>query len=120
MAHSAIHIGYLTTSTADDVMVVVAHAALVESRRANGLNAADDASFGQQGERVVDRLTRDSSDVGLGLFGDSIGGAVRKCCHCAHHGKALGRDMKAMGSQNFGEIGIHEVECSKVWTYIKF
>lgn len=98
MADSAIHIGHLTTSTADDVMVVVAHAALVESRRANGLNSANDASFGQQGECVIDGLARNSSDVGLGLLGDGIGGAVGKCCHCAHHGKALGCDMKAVGS----------------------
>ena len=120
MTYSAINIGNLATSTTDHMMVVVAHTAFVKSRGTNGLNATNDASFGQQGECVIHGLTRNSANVGLGLFSNYIGRAVWKSGDCAHHSKSLCCDMEAVGSQYFGEICMHEGECSKVWTYIKF
>ena len=107
MANCAIDIGNLATSSTDDVMVIVAHAALVESGRTNWLNASNNTVFGKNGERVVHRLTRDCSDIDLCLFGDDISCAVRQSGYRTQHSHSLSGDMETMCAKNCGDIQMH-------------
>lgn len=68
----AIHIDDDSAPATDDVMVVVADTVFVQSRGANGLNAANETFLREHSESVVYRLTRYRSDFGPGHLDNPI------------------------------------------------
>jgi hypothetical protein len=76
-AHRAVHIDGHSTSSADEVVVVVSDAVFVEGGGAGGLNTADDPLVGEGSERVVDGLTGDGTDLGADVFGEGVGVGMR-------------------------------------------
>lgn len=94
-AHRAIHVGRTPTEPADDVMVIVVDAVLVQGRRSRGLNAPDKPPFDQNSKRGVDGLLRDCADVGPNVSDDVVRRSVGPGRHGAQHRHALGGDLQA-------------------------
>jgi hypothetical protein len=57
-------------------MVVVTDTILVAGRGSSRLNPPDEVLLGKHPEGVVNRLSRNGSDLGANLFSDVIRGAV--------------------------------------------
>jgi hypothetical protein len=89
------------------VMVVVAHAALVERRRPRGFDPTDEAVVGQDTEGVVDRLARDRPDLGTRVFRHPFRRAVGMARDGTQHGQSLGRHVQAVLAEQGGEVRRH-------------
>ena len=91
VANCAIHVDHPPAGTTDQVVVVVADAILVARRRPRRLDPAEQPTFRERGEHVIDRLAGDRPELRPHDGTDLIGGAVRVLRHGAQHGDALGR-----------------------------
>jgi len=58
-AYGTVNIKNIAATAADEVMVVIADAIFKQGRRADGLDATNDAGIGQNAQGVINRLTRD-------------------------------------------------------------
>lgn len=83
------------------MVVVVADPILVSGGGAGGLDAADQAFFGEKGNGIVNRLSGNRADLSANIFGDSIGGAVRSPGDRSQNGQTLGRYRKAVFAEKF-------------------
>lgn len=101
IAHCAIDVDDVTALATDEVVMVVAHAVLVESWRANWLNSTDQTLVDQEAEGVVHRLARDCSDVGLRCLGDVFRCAVGLVGHRSENGEPLRGDVESVAFQGF-------------------
>ena len=97
-------------------MVVVADAVLVAGGRSGGLDAADNALFGEEGEGVVDGLARDGADFGADEFGDVVGGGVGAARDGAEDGETLSGDLESVAAEELGGVGVHGDIIGIVWT----
>jgi hypothetical protein len=75
-ANCAIDVDDAGALSTDEVVVIVVHAVFVAGRGTNGLDATQEVVVNENGESVVDRLTRDAADVGLGDVSYFVGGHV--------------------------------------------
>jgi hypothetical protein len=101
ISHSTIDIDDVAAFAADEVVVVVSDAVLVQRRGADRLNAPNETFVDEQAERVIDRLARDRSDVGFGGFGDVFGRAVGLVSDGAKYRKPLRGDVESVALQSF-------------------
>jgi hypothetical protein len=63
------------------------------------LDAFDEAPIGQDPDGVVDRLTRDGTDLGPRDFGDVLHRAVRSIGHRLHDCQTLSRDLDTVSAK---------------------
>ena len=108
----AINIGYVAAFTTDQMVVIIANPAFIESGTANWLDAAYAASFDQQTESVVYRLTRDRPDFTSGRVVNDIGGSMRVAINRFHHRQALGCDVDPEMAKGGGKVGTHGLNSS--------
>jgi hypothetical protein len=101
ISHCAIDIDDVAAFATDEVVVIVSDAVLVQRGRADRLNAANETFVDEQAERVVDRLTRDRSDVGLGGLRDVFRGAMRTVSDGTKNGETLRGDVESVALQGF-------------------
>ena len=94
--------------TADQMVVIVAHAGFVTGRRASRLNAAEQIALHQHSERVVHRLTGDRADDFPNIVGQFVGRDVRSCRNRLQNGHPLSGDLKfVLAKKLFGRF--HEM-----------
>jgi len=92
---------------ADEMVMVVPHPVLEASRRADRLDAPEQACGNQGIQGVVDRLTRDCPDVPSDRLTDLVRGAVRLLGHGTHHRNPLGSHLHAVGTQASSRVLLH-------------
>ncbi len=73
------------TGPADDVMVVVTDARLVQRHRSGRLDPPDQPGVGESVQHVVDRLPRHPRQNSPHSIEDSLGGCVWACMHNLEH-----------------------------------
>jgi len=112
VADRAIDVGYMAAFTADQMVVIVANPAFIESGTSNWLDAAYAAPFHQQTESVVYRLTRDSSNFTSGRLVNDIGSSMRVAIDRFHHRQALGCDVDPEMTKGGGKVGTHGMNSS--------
>ena len=105
-----IDIEHQTAVSANEVMVIVAHAVFVAGRRASWLNAPNQVLIDQHCKRVVHRLARDRADHCAHVVGQVVGGGMRTCCQGAHHSHSLSGDLNAVLAQQLIDITGHVVD----------
>ena len=101
------------------MMVIVPHAIFIESHRTNGLNLAKDSALDHRGERVIDRLLRDRTEVLCGHRCNVLGGGVRVAVHSAQHSKTLRGYWQAMRAQCGERVKEHVLTVAEIWTESK-
>src|SRR5262249_11349595 len=104
VAHGTVGVDHAAAGSADEMVMVVPHAALVARRRFGGLDAPDDPLVGEGREGVVDGLQRDRADLGPRGRVDVGGGAVRLLGHGPQNGQALGRYLHPVAAQEGGLV----------------
>lgn len=108
LADGAGDVGGFSAGSADDVMVVVTDAILVECGGTGGLYSSDEAFFGEHSEGVVDGLPGDGTDIGSHGLGDGVGGGVWHRRYGSEHGQALGRHLDAVIAQQGFRVFVHD------------
>jgi hypothetical protein len=98
-ADRAIHVDHTTADPADQMVVVVADPILEASRRSGGLNAPDETLGDQDGERVVHRLQRDSTNLGPDGLGHGVSRDVGLTRHRVQDSQSLGRHLNTVLSK---------------------
>ena len=98
----AIDVYATAAASADQMMVVVAHAIFEAGRGSGRLNAPQHAFGHQQAEGVVDRLQRNGADLGPDGFSHGVGRDVRLSRHGSQHGQSLGRDLNTKLTEEIG------------------
>ena len=101
------------------MMVIIPHAIFIESHRTNGLNLAKDPPLDHRGERVVDGLLGDRTEVLCGHQCNVLGGGVRVAVHGAQHGETLRGYWQAMCAQCGERVKEHVMTVAKIWTESK-
>ena len=71
------------------MMVIVPHAVFIKGYRTNGLNLSKDSALDHRGERVVDGLLGDRTEVLCCHRCNVLGGGVWVAVHGAQYGKTL-------------------------------
>jgi len=97
------------------MVMVVADSILVQRRRAGRLDAPDDALFGEYGEGVVHRLTRDGADFGAHILGKVLRPAVGSLRNRTQHCEPLCCDLEAVIAKDRGEIATHSRRLAIIW-----
>lgn len=87
------------------MMVVVSDAVLVECRRSAGLDTADKSLFGEDSDRVINRLSRNRPDLGADFLSEGVRRDVGTARHCPQHGQTLGGHEDALIAEKFSPIG---------------
>ena len=88
-------------------MVVVADAILETGRRTCRLNAPDDPLCDEHGERVIDRLLRDGTNLGPDRFGHTVSRDVGLRRHGAQDREPLRSYLDAMLTEKIRRIVGH-------------
>lgn len=101
-ADGAVDVTDGTARAAQDVVVVVPDAVLVQGGGADRLDASHDAALDEGIQGVIYRLLGDRTDVRTGKTGDVIGGAVRRSGNRAQNGETLRGDDDSVGTQSVG------------------
>jgi hypothetical protein len=107
LAHGAIDVDRLAACATNEMVVIIADAVFIASRRTGRLNPADEALLGQHAEGVVHRLARDRAEFGADHVGNIIRRRVRPCGYRANHGQPLGGDLEAFLTQKLGRVAGH-------------
>ena len=66
IADRTVNVEHDRAASANEVMVVVANSVFITCRRSGRLDSANKTLFGHNRQAVVDRLTRDRTDLGYG------------------------------------------------------
>jgi len=98
-AHRTVDVDDASALSTDEVMMIVIDAVFVASGRSDGLNATKKTVVDQHSESVVDRLTRNATNIGLGNVGDFVGCHVRSARDSSHHGQTLGSYLNPVLSE---------------------
>ena len=93
VAHCAVDIHRSGAATADEVVVVVSHAVLIECRLPGGLDAADEPFFRKHPEDIIDCLARDCAE----LFSHTISNHIRRAVRLAGNGPNDGEALRSHG-----------------------
>lgn len=96
VANGTVDVDGFSAGATDRVMVIVTDSILVKSRRPGRLDAPDKALLRQNRERIVDRLSRNSADIGPNVCGDIVRRAMGTTRHRPQHGQSLGCDLEAV------------------------
>lgn len=102
LTDGAVDVADGTARAAQNVVVVVPDAVLVEGGGADWLDASHDAALDEGIQGVIYRLLGDRTDVRAGEAGDVIGGAVRCLGNCAQDGEALCCNDDSVGTKGIG------------------
>ena len=113
LADGTVDIFDACADSADDVMVVVASAGLVPSRRPHRLDAAQQPEVAERVQSVVHGLARDRADLVAHPLQHLFGDGVRLRAHHAKHGKALRRHIDALLAENVRRVCMHCWNASK-------
>jgi len=106
-ADCAIDVDHAAAGSTDQMVVIVADAIFEASRRSRGLNAPDEALGDQQGQGVVHRLERDSTDPGPDNLGHGVGRHVRLTCDRPQYCQPLGRHLNTAFTKKRCRAGHH-------------
>ncbi len=99
-------------------MVVVIDPVLIAGRRARRLDAPDEVIFGQDAQGVVDRLTRDGTNVSPYQLLYLVRGSVRPAGHSSHHSQALSGHLNASPPERVGRARANFVEHNPTFALI--
>jgi hypothetical protein len=108
------------------MVVVVIDPILVEGRRPGRLNPPDEAFLRKGPKGVVYRLSRNGTDLGTSLFGDSVCRRVRSFRDRSQHSQSLCCDLDAMFAEDAGWVFDHSrmvmliMESVKYWTHNRY
>jgi hypothetical protein len=114
LASRALDVHDATADAADQVMVVVANAILVASRRTCRLDASENLLRDQHVEGVVDRLQRDRADLRSDRVCYCVGRDVRMHGNNAQDGQPLRGDLDSASPKEIGRVGRHERSISNI------
>ena len=117
-ADGAIDISRFSTGATNHVVMVITDPILVAGWRSGWLNAPDEAFRGQHPEGVVNRLSRDGTDLGANLHGDEVRRGVGSIRNRPQHGQTLGRNCDAILAKKFGCVS-HSVRLNRVLDSVK-
>ncbi len=84
--------------------MVVTGAGFVASRRSGRLDAPEDVPVDQDGERVVDRLTRDCADARADAVDHVVGSGMGMLGDHAQDGQTLGGHLHAVLAEKLLEL----------------
>lgn len=115
----AVDIEDQAAASAHQMMVVVANAVFVSSRRAGGLNPTDQTLVGEDGDRVVDRLPGDRADLVSHDLGQLLGGGMGASGDGLHDRKTLCRDLKPATSELLLEASFLDQTTSE-WLLLRY
>lgn len=125
--YRAVNVYGAATGAANDVMVVVIDPDLIASRRTRRLDAPDEVIFGQDAQRVIDRLTRDGADVGPYQLLYVLRGPVRPAGHSSHDGQSLSGHLNASLPEHVGRpdcasthFSEHDYTFALILDFVKF
>jgi hypothetical protein len=107
VANRAVDVDRFSAAAADHVMVVVSYPVLIKGRRPGGLDAPDEAIFGQDAEGVVDRLSRNRSNPRSNVPADVVRRAVGTTRYRTHDSQSLGRHLDTVFAQEICRILKH-------------
>lgn len=119
VSDGTVDVDNMTALSADQMMMIVSDAVLVQCRGPDRLDSADEPLLDEETEGVVHRLARDGPDIGLGCFGDVVGRAVRTQLDGPQDSQSLRRDMETMAPQGVGMTAEHDSESRQIWTESK-
>ena len=102
LTDGAVDVADGTARAAQNVVVVVPDAVLVQGGGADRLDASHDAALDEGIQGVIYRLLGDRTDVRTGEAGNVIGGAVRRSGNRAQNGETLRSDDDSVGTQCVG------------------
>ncbi len=104
----AVDVDYGATTSANQVVMVIAHPILVKCGRSGGLDATYEVLLDQDAECVVHGLARDRPDDGPDVVGHLFGRGVRARGHSPHDGKPLCCHLHAMPPELLFDGTIHD------------
>ena len=107
VADGAVDVDDAAADAADQVMVVVADAILVASRRPGGLDAADETLRHEDAKGVIHGLQRDGADFGPHGLGHGVRGDVGATRYRPEDGQSLGGDLNPAFTKLFDRVGGH-------------
>ena len=102
LTDGAVDVADGTARAAQNVVVVVPDAVLVQGGGADRLDASHDAALDEGIQGVIYRLLGDRTNVRAGEAGNVIGGAVRRSGNRAQNGETLRSDDDSVGTQCVG------------------
>jgi hypothetical protein len=100
--YRAVDVYGAATGAAHDVMVVVIDPVFIAGRRARRLGTPDEVIFGEDAQRVVDRLTRNGANVRPYQLLYLVRRSVRPAGHSSHDGQALSGHLNASPPERVG------------------
>jgi hypothetical protein len=100
--YCAVDVYGAATAAAHDVVVVVIDPVLIAGRRARRLDTPDEVIFGQDAQRIVDRLTRDGADVSPHQRFYLVGRSMGPAGHSSHDRQTLCGHLNASPSERVG------------------
>ena len=120
-AGGAVDIVRSAAAPADEVVVVVTDAVLVEGGGTGGLDAADEPFFAEECERVVDGLLGNGADFRANVIANDFSSAVGMCRDGAHDGQPLGGHGDPVIAEEDGGVWLrgHEMELFYFWNESK-
>jgi len=101
------------------MVVVISDAIFVKCRGACGLDAANQALFDQDSQRVIYGLARDRSNFATHQFSQFVGGAVRMFRDDAEHCQPLCRYLQAVSAEQLFGIRNHRFFLCQILDSVK-
>jgi hypothetical protein len=110
----AVDIDYTAADSADQMVMVVADAIFKASRRSGGLDAADQPTTDQHGQRVIDGLKRDGTNLRPDGFGHGVGCNVGLIRDGTQDSQSLGRHLNTAVAKKVGRSPVHRTRIDHI------